>query len=146
MGSVRSMQIVWDDLLDAFSSDDESVFFLDRETGEVFGVPSGYDDRDFWVEVAANRQRYLRIPAYDYEQERFLVYEFIRQTDDPGLKMLLSQSFAGRPVYGRLDDILAFFPEEEERLDRMKDEIMSGRIRFWLEEHDLYPESPGGLF
>lgn len=146
MGSLRSMQIVWDDLLDAFSSDDESIYFLDRETGEVFGVPTGYEDGDFWSEVGRHRQRYLRIPTFDYEQERYLVYEFIRQLDDPGLKGLLTETFTGKTVFGRLDDILAFYPEEEERLGRMKDEVMSGRIRFWLEEHDLYPEMSGGLF
>ena len=146
MGSVRSMQILWDDLLDAFSSDEESIYFLDRETGEVFFVPTGYEDGDFWSEVGTHRQRYLRIPSFDYDQERYLVYEFIRQLDDPGLKGLLSQTFAGKNTFGRLDDILAFYPEEQERLVRMKDEIMSGRIRHWLEEHDLYPETVGGLF
>jgi len=146
MGSVRSMQILWDDLLDAFSSDEESIYFLDRETGEVFFVPTGYEDGDFWSEVGTHRQRYLRIPSFDYEQERYLVYEFIRQLDDPGLKGLLAQTFAGKSTFGRLDDILAFYPEEQERLVRMKDEVMSGRIKHWLEEHDLYPETAGGLF
>jgi len=74
------------------------------------------------------------------------MYEFIRQLDDPGLKGLLEQTFAGMNIFGRLDDILAFYPEEEERLVRLKDEVMSGRIKFWLEEHDLYPENAGGLF
>ena len=146
MGSLRSVQIVWDDLVDAFSSDEESIYFFDRETGEVFCVPTGYDDSDFWSEVGIHRQRYLQIPGFDYEQERFLVYEFIRQIDDQGLKRLLTQTFAGKPVFGRVDDILAFYPEEEERLVRIKEEIMNGRIRFWLEEHDLYPESFVGLF
>jgi hypothetical protein len=140
------MQILWDDLLDAFSSDEESIYFLDRETGEVFFVPTGYEDGDFWSEVGTHRQRYLRIPSFDYEQERYLVYEFIRQLDDPGLKGLLAQTFAGKSTFGRLDDILAFYPEEQERLVRMKDEVMSGRIKHWLEEHDLYPETAGGLF
>jgi len=146
MGSLRSMRIVWDDLMDAFGSDEESIYFLDRETGEVFFVPIGYDDGEFWSEVGTQRQRYLRIPAFDYEQERYLVYEFIRQLDDPALKELLTRTFAGKAGFGRLEDILEFYPEEEERLVRMKDEIMSGRIRFWLEEHDLFPEISGGLF
>ena len=146
MGSLRNMQIVWDDLLDAFSSDEETIYFLDRDTGEVFFVPTGYEDGDFWSEVGMHRQRYLRIPPFDYEQERYLVYEFIRQLNDPGLKGLLTQTFAGKNTFGRLDDILAFSPAEQERLVRMKDEVMSGRIRHWLEEHDLYPETVGGLF
>ena len=146
MGSLRSMQIVWDDLLDAFSSDDESIYFLDRETGEVFFVPTGYEDGDFWSEVVMQRQRYLRIPHFDYEEERYLVYEFIRQLDDPGLKGILTRTFSGKSTFGKLDDILAFYPDEEERLVRMKDEVISGRIKFWLEEHDLYPETAGGLF
>ena len=50
---------------------------------------------------------------------------------------------------GETDDALGARggdPEEEERLVRMKDEVMSGRIKFWLEEHDLYPDVAGGLF
>lgn len=140
------MQIQWDDLLDAFSSDDQTVYFLDRETGEVFFVPTEYEDHDFWAEVGRHRQRYLRIPAFDYEQERYLVYEFIRQLGDRDLKGILEQAFVGKNSFGRLDDILDFYPEEQEQLVRMKDEVTSGRLRYWLEEHDLYPEMSGGHF
>lgn len=146
MGSFRNIHIVWDDLLDAFSSGDDTVYFLDRDTGEVFFVPTEYDDTEFWREVGTQLNRYLRIPQFDYEHERFLVYEFIRQIDNPGLKRLLMLTFTGNSTYGRLDDILSFYPEEEEQFVRMRDQAMSGRIKFWLEEHDLYPSAPGETF
>jgi hypothetical protein len=146
MGSLRSMQIVWDDLLDAFNSDDAVIYFLDRESGEVFFVPTGYEDGDFWAEMGRHRQRYLRIPTYDYEQERYLVYQFIQQLDDAALKGIMERAFAGKESFGKLDDILEFYPDEQERLFRMKDEVMSGRIKHWLEEHDLYPDLSGGPF
>jgi len=146
MACVRNLQTQWDDLLDAFSSDDQLVYFLDRETGEVFFVPTGYDDHDFWNELGRHRQRYLRIPSFDYEEERYLVYEFIRRLDDPDLKALLEDTFSGNRSFGRLNDILDFYPEEQERLVRMKDEVASGRLRHWLEEHDLYSEMSGGHF
>jgi hypothetical protein len=44
----------------------------------------------------------------------------------------------GRLPYGKLDEILTFYPEEEERLEAIKEEMTTSRIRRWLEENDIY--------
>jgi hypothetical protein len=79
MGFMRDVEIIWDDLLDAFeNTDPETVYFLDRETGEIFSVPIDYEDDDFWEEIESNEERYLQIPDFDYDQERQLLHEFIK--------------------------------------------------------------------
>lgn len=139
MGQMRDVEIIWDDLLEAFQDTDENiVYFLDRETGEVFSVPADYRDEEFWKEVDAASERYLRIPGIDYEWERLLLYEFIKGVSEDNLKRLLERAFAGKSPYGRLDEILSFYPEEGERLATLREELTSDRIRRWLEEHDLF--------
>ena len=140
MGVMRDMEIAWDDLLDAFeNTDPEMVYFLDRESGEVFYVPSDYEDDAFWDEVEADDERYIPIPCFDYEQERVLLHEFIKGVTNENLKKLLDRTFVGKSPYGRLDEILSFYPEEMERLLEIKEEQLATRMGQWLEEHDIYP-------
>jgi Uncharacterised protein family (UPF0158) len=144
MGVMREMEIVWDDLLDGFeNTDPELLFFLDRNTGEVFSVPVDYEDDSFWEEVE-NSDQFLLIPGFDYDQERLLLHEFIKSVTNDRLKDILERSFVGKRPYGRLDEILSFYPDEMERLAALKEEIVSDRIRHWLEEHDIFPS--GGQF
>lgn len=139
MGFTRDVEIVWDDLLEAFDNPDEGVlFFLDRETGEIFAVPSDYEDEEFWHDLEASGERFIPIPGFDYDQERLLLHEFIRGVENDGLKRMLERAFDGKKPYGKLDEILSFYPEEFDRFMAMKEEIISERIRRWLEEHDLF--------
>jgi hypothetical protein len=139
MGFMRDVEIVWDDLLEAFQNDDdETMYFLDRETGEIFFVPVDYEDDDFWDELELNSDRYLQIPGFDYEQERLLLNELIKGVTSESLKNLLVRSLTGKYSYGRLDEILAFYPEEKERLNALKEELIAERIRNWLEVNDIF--------
>lgn len=140
MAVVRDVEIVWDDLLDGFeNTDPEIVYFLDRETGEVFSVPVDYEDDAFWEEMEKNDEQFLQIPGFDYAQERLLLHEFIKGVTNDRLKPVLERAFVGKMPYGRLDEILSFYPEEMERLEALKEEIIADRVRQWLEEHDIYP-------
>ena len=79
MAVMNDLEIVWDDLLDAFeNTDPEIVYFLDRKTGEVFSIPADYDDEAFWQEVENNEDQFLRYPVFDYDQERRLLHDFIK--------------------------------------------------------------------
>jgi hypothetical protein len=140
MGVMRDMEIVWDDLLDAFeNSDPEMIYFLDRQTGEVFYVPADYEDDAFWEEIDADEDRYLTIPCFDYDQERLLLHEFIKGVANENLKSVLNRTFTGKSPYGRLDEILSFYPEELERLASIKEQQLATRVGQWLEENDIYP-------
>jgi len=139
MGFMRDVEIVWDDLLEAFENvDPETVFFIDRDTGEIFSVPLDYEDDDFWEEIEANEDRYLQIPDFDYDQERQLLHEFIKGMTNTSLKGLLERSLLGKRPFGRLEEILSFYPEESERLLVLKDELIAARIRNWLENNDIF--------
>ncbi len=140
MAVMHEMEVVWDDLLEGFQNiDPEILYFLDRETGEVFSVPVDYEDDTFWEEMENGDEQFLQIPPFDYEQERLLVHEFIKSETNANLKTILERAFLGKPPYGKLDEILSFYPEELERLLSMKEGIISDRIRQWLAEHDIYP-------
>lgn len=143
MGVAREMEIVWDELVDAFmNTNPDIVFFLDRGTGEIFFVPDDYDDEAFWQEIEANEDQFLQIPGFDYEQERLLLHEFIRNLPEGPLRSVLERTFAGRSSYGKMEDILSFYPDELETYYALKDEMLNTRIRSWLEEHDIYsPDS-----
>jgi hypothetical protein len=119
------------------------VYFLDRQTGEVFFVPDDYEDEAFWQEIAGGDERYLRIPCADYGQERFFVHEFIKSLPQGQLRPVLERTFAGKSAYGKIEEILSFYPDELETFFALKDEIMHNRIRSWLEEHDIYPPGAG---
>ncbi len=140
MHAMRNLEIVWEDLMEAFeNTDQELAFFLDRETGEVFSVPTDYDDDPFWDEVESQDERYLEIPPFDYSQERQMVHAFIQRIDDNGLKAMLVRAFVGTHSHGRLHEILSFYPEEMERFQAVREELITGRAGHWLEEHDIYP-------
>lgn len=140
MGVAREMDIVWDELVEAFMNPNPDVlYFLDRGTGEVFFVPDDYDDESFWQEIESNEEQFLLIPGFDYEQERLLLHEFIKSLPVGPLRTVLERTFGGKSSYGKMDDILSFYPDELEAYYSLKDELLNTRIRSWLEEHDIYP-------
>jgi len=145
MGVAREMEIVWDELIDAFQNQNaELVFFLDRANGEIFFVHEDYEDEAFWQQIQASGEQFLQIPGFDYEQERLLLHEFIKSLPDKMLKPVLERTFAGKSSYGKVEEILSFYPDEMETYFALKDEMLNTRIRSWLEEHDIY--SPVSLF
>lgn len=145
MGVAREMEIGWDELIDAFQNQNpEIIYFLDRATGEVFFVPEDYEDEAFWQQIDVNSEQFLQIPGFDYDQERLLLHEFIRNLADKTLKPVLERTFAGKNSYGKVEEILSFYPDELETYFALKDEMLNNRIRSWLEEHDIY--APVSLF
>jgi len=145
MGVAREMEIVWEELLDAFlNPDPETIYFLDRGTGDIFFVSHDHADEAFWQEIDNNSDQFLQIPGADYEQERLLLHEFIKSLPDDTLKQVLQRTFAGKSSYGKAEEILSFYPDELEAYLALKDEMLNNRIRSWLEEHDIYP--PVGHF
>ena len=144
MHAMRNLEIVWEDLMEAFeNTDSELAYFLDRETGEVFSVPTEYDDDPFWDEVESQDERYLEIPHFDYSQERQMVHAFIQGIGNDGLKAMLVRAFVGKQSHGRLSEILSFYPEEMERFQAVREELITGQAGHWLEEHDIYPPERG---
>jgi len=147
MGFVHNVEIAWNDLMDAFTSGKgDRVYFLDRFTGEIFFLPSTLDDEDFWRQVETNKERFLEIPRFEYSNERQIMLGFIDSIKDSELKTLLSGALAGRKPYGRINDILDFYPDEHEMLLELKDDFVTSRVKSWLEEHNLFTVETDALF
>jgi hypothetical protein len=139
MGFVHNVEIVWNELMDAFTSGTgDRVYYLDRFTGEIFFVPATLEDEDFWRQVENNQDRFLEIPRIDYSHERKIMSGFVDSVKDAELKRLLSGTLAGKKPYGNINDILDFFPDEQETLLEMKDAFVTDRVKSWLEEHNLF--------
>ncbi len=139
MAFVHNVEIVWDELIDAFSSGQGNrVYFLDNQTGEIFFVPTSLEDEEFWRQMENNRERFLEIPRFDYSVERQIMNGFLGAIEDDGLKKLLGSSVNGRKPFGNINDILSFFPEEHARLKEIKDEFLASRVKQWLEVNNLY--------
>lgn len=139
MAAVHSVEISWEDLLAAFTNGEmDRVYFLDRFTGEIFFISSAEEDSEFQQQLDRNQGRFVEIPPFDYRIERQIMAGFVESIDDTDLKKLLSASLAGKKPYGKIEDILSFFPNEEERLILLKDQFLSSRLKFWLEENNLF--------
>lgn len=144
MGELRDVEIIWDELLDAFeNTDPDVVYILDRLSGEIYMVPSDYDDDQFWQDVASSSDQYLPIPGYDYSQERLLLYEFIQKVENQHLREMLGRAYGGKIPYGKVEEILSFYPEELDELESLRESQLAKRVKHWLEEHDLF--SPIGF-
>ena len=139
MASIHSVEISWEDLLGAFTSGQlDKEYFLDRLTGEIFFVPSTSDNNEVRQQLQSNSERFLEIPPFDYRSERQISTEFISQISDPELRNLLNNSLAGKKPFGRVEDILSFYPQEEERFTLLKDQFLSNRLKIWMEENNLF--------
>lgn len=134
----HNVEIVWDELLDAFtSSRDNLVYFLDKNTGEIFFVPANFEDEELWRQVETNPERFLEIPAFDFAVQRQIMTSFISATEDADLKKILCNSKPGMQLYGNIHEILSFFPEEHDRFQEINDEFFSTRVKQWLELNNL---------
>lgn len=139
MATIHSVEISWEDLIGAFTSGQpDKAHYLDRLTGEIFAVPATLENSEAQQQLQNNGERFLEIPHFDYRSERQIMTEFASQTTDPELKKMLSGSLAGIKPYGKAEDILSFYPNEEERFTLLKDQFLSNRLKTWMEENNLF--------
>ena len=139
MATMHSVEILWEDLLGAFTSGQpDKAYYLDRLTGEIFFIPSSTENNEVRQQLQNNGERFLEIPPYDYRSERQIMTEFVAQTSDPELRGMLNTSLSGRIPFGKSEDILSFYPQEEERFTLLKDQFLSNRLKNWMEENNLF--------
>jgi len=139
MATIHTVEISWEDLLGAFKSDQpDKAYYLDRMTGEIFFIPSSSENSEVRQQLENNSDRFLEIPAFDYRTERQILTEFVAQIVDPVLQDMLNKSLAGKKPFGKIEDILSFYPHEEERFTLLKDQFLSSRLKNWLEENNLF--------
>jgi len=146
MGFIHNVEISWDALLNAFTNGPgDHIYFLDKMTGEIFCVFAALQDDDFWHQIDANQERFLEIPPFDLQVERQIMSNFISRVKDTDLKKLLAGFHSCQKPYGKLDDIMEFFPEDGKKLTELKDDFLSLRMKNWLEEHNLFTVEPSSF-
>lgn len=146
MGFVHNVEISWDALLNAFTNGPgDHVYFLDKMTGEIFFVSAALQDDDFWRQMDTHQERFLEIPQFDIRIEREIMSNFISKIKDAELKRVLDGFSSGQKPYGKLDDIMEFYPEDMGKLTELKDDFLSRRMKNWLEEHNLFTVDPASL-
>lgn len=139
MGFVHNVEISWDELLNAFTNGPgDHIYFLDKMTGEIFFVSAALQDDDFWRQIETNQERFLEIPSFDLRIERQIMSDFTCAIEDADLKSILDNLQSDQKLYGNLDEILEFFPEDHDRFKELKDDFLSRRMKNWLEEHNLF--------
>jgi hypothetical protein len=139
MATIHSVEISWEDLLGAFTSGQlDKAYYLDRLTGDIFFVPSTSDNNEVLEQLVNNGERFLEIPPFDYLSERQIETTFVAQIADAELRNLLHSLLAGRKPFGKIEDILSFYPHEEERFALLKDQFLSNRLKTWMEENNLF--------
>lgn len=139
MGTIHSVEISWEDLLSAFTNGQaDRAYFLDRLTGEIFYIPFLTENNEVRQQLENNGERFLEIPPFDYRSERKIVTEFVAGISDAELKSMLNSSLAGMKPYGKIEDIMSFYPHEEERFVLLKDQFLSKRLKNWMDENNLF--------
>lgn len=139
MATIHSVEISWEDLLGAFTSGQpDKAYYLDRLTGEIFFIPSSIENNEVRQQLENNGERFLEIPPFDYRSERQIASEFAAQSGDLELRDLLNNSLAGTRPFGKIEDILSFYPQEEEKFTLLKDNFLSNRLKNWMEENNLF--------
>lgn len=139
MATIHSVEVSWEDLIGAFTSGQlDKAHYLDRLTGEIFSVPATPDSSEVLQQLQNNGERFLEIPPFDYRSERRVITEFVASITDPELRNLLNASLAGKRPFGKIDDILSFYPEEEDKFTLLKDSFLSDRLKNWMEENNLF--------
>ncbi len=137
MTSIHRVEILWEDLLGAFTSGQpDKVHYLDRLTGDIFSVPIT-DSSEMRQQLTSNGDRFLEIPPFDYRTERQVLTEFIAGIADPELRALLQNSLEGKKPFGKFEDILGFYPDEENSFTLLKDQFLANRLKNWMEENNL---------
>lgn len=138
MATIHSVEILWEDLLGAFNSGQvDKAYYLDRLTGEIFSVPSTPDSNEVRQQIHDHGERFLEIPPFDYRMERQIVTEFVAQISDPELRAMLQTLLTSRRPFGKIEDILSFYPNEEEHFTLLKDQYLSNRLKTWMDENNL---------
>lgn len=138
MAMSHTVEISWEDLLGAFTSGQpDKAYYLDKLTGEIFFVPSTSDNNEVRQQLQNNGERFLEIPPFDYRSERLIVSEFVAQISDPELRTLLNNSLSGKKPFGKIEDILSFYPHEEDNFTLLKDQFLSNRLKNWMDENNL---------
>jgi len=83
--------------------------------------------------------RYLPIPeALDWEVEETMS-DFVDTVHDADLRSKLTNALEGRNAVRRFKDVLAHYPDEQQRWTTLQQQSQQGHAAQWLEDEGIEP-------
>ncbi len=161
---MKKLKVDIDDIALAMEISDEieeSIQFLDTETGEVINIlRSVMDDveegdeetiNDYpeWMKemvgdaeavLADNMERFREIPKITSYESYGFMERFILNIKDEGIRNKLSGAIKGKGAFRRFKDTISEWPEIEKRWYEYKDESIKKEVLDWLESIGIEPE------
>ena len=111
----------------------DSVYYLDKQTGDVELVQQGLIDLDELTdEIEMNRERYLYVPKPQPTELREDINLFAESVTDPDLCRLLPVALEAPNVLPALKKVLAAAPAELTRWEEFRTRRVRERVEKWL--------------
>jgi hypothetical protein len=84
-------------------------------------------------------ERFVVVPELDSHEGYRDMEDFITTVRSPHLRELLEVAITGRGAFRRFKDVLLNYPAERQRWFAFRDDLMTARVREWLEAHEIEP-------
>ena len=133
----------FDALVHAFESQLDSIrYYFDRDTGEVvmvseeFGEGPGDASGD-----DTEGGRFLLIPPFTTNDQFQIMEDFVESLPDEALVEELNQALIGKGAFQRFEGALQAYPQRLEQWRRFRTDKVAVRVRRWLREHGIEPDS-----
>lgn len=137
---MRDLNVDWPALHSAFQMNMPEVrCFLSLDDGRVLKVPPG-DAR--LAQVREQTSHYAPIEAVASRIQYQWLDDYIRQVEEPAVKMRMEAAINGKGAFRRFKDILLTLPEERRKWFEFRDVKMRERIVEWVAELGIHATNP----
>ncbi len=143
------VRIHFDDLAYAYEQGTaDKRYFLDVQTGEIVPIfvdmlERGANTEDAQRIAAGVNTRYFLLPHKRSSDGYAEMENFIETVSDKTAAEQLVRAIEGKGAFRRFREILAIYPEEEDRWFRLKNEGITREIEKWLDEKEIVLEGNG---
>jgi len=138
MAEKKTLKIDLDELCSAMEeSSYEYEYYLDLATGEILFLSEYVDDEESGTRrdrIDDEPDRYEKVPKAEPHEGYGDMQDFIATVEDEHLAELLEVAINGKGAFRRFKEVLARYPEQEERWFRFKDDRMQERALEWLDD------------
>jgi len=137
MGERKILKVNLDELCSAMEdSSEEHAYYLDLQTGEILFSSDYMDEMEAEKlrDVDQNPERYEPIPNTESYKGYQDIKDFIATVEDEHLAELFEVVIDGKGAFRRFKDLLARYPDQQEKWFRFSDERGRERALEWLEE------------
>ena len=116
------------------------VYFLDRETGEIFFCSPDYesdDEDDPCKHLDDYPERYVGITPLPSHESYKIMEAFVEQLPNERVASRLARAIGGRSPFRRFKDALLDYPDVREAWFQFRDDAMFEVGRQWLENEGI---------